>query len=30
MNTQELINVIQNAGRIAAQRDTQYNILNVF
>ncbi|PWK06635.1 cyclic dehypoxanthinyl futalosine synthase [Tumebacillus permanentifrigoris] len=30
MNTQELINVIQNAGRTAAQRDTQYNILNVF
>jgi cyclic dehypoxanthinyl futalosine synthase len=30
MNKDELIRVIQNAGRTAAQRDTQYNILQVF
>ncbi|MBL0387948.1 dehypoxanthine futalosine cyclase [Tumebacillus sp. ITR2] len=30
MNTKQLIDVIQDAGRVAAQRDTQYNILNVF
>ncbi|KEO83729.1 radical SAM protein [Tumebacillus flagellatus] len=30
MNTQELIDVIQDTGRVAAQRDTQYNILKVF
>lgn len=30
MDTAALIRVIRDAGRIPAQRDTQYNILNVF
>lgn len=30
MNTDDLVRVIRDAGRIPAQRDTQYNILKVF